>query len=55
MTAWAHGWYGYAPHMGLEVWGWLWRCLWLGFWCSGWTWWPAPLLAGKGRTGPWRS
>ena len=30
MTAWAHGWYGYAPHMGLEVWGWLWPFLWLG-------------------------
>jgi putative membrane protein len=23
MTALAHGWYGYGPHMGLGFWGWL--------------------------------
>jgi putative membrane protein len=23
MTALAHGWYGYGPHMGFGFWGWL--------------------------------
>ena len=27
MTALAHGWYGYSPHMGFGFWGWLYPLL----------------------------